>query len=128
MLGAIFLKELSGEIVDQLARLLFAPFVFALIIVDRIFPALQQFADRPGLSLDAGHLCTVSCLAPCWRALFLSAGWMAACPAGASAEQPGREGGGHGLGAGGAGVEGMGHGLDAAGLGGEGGLQGERGE
>ena len=52
----VFLQELVAEVVHELANLLFMPFVFALVVVYRVFHALEQLADGLGFAKDLSHL------------------------------------------------------------------------
>src|SRR5206468_525794 len=55
MARLIFLQKLAAEVVYELVNLFLLPFVFALVIVDRILHAFEQLADRLGLAEDLPH-------------------------------------------------------------------------
>ena len=53
--GIVVLQECLGQIFDQFANLFLAPLVLALVLVNGVFLAFEQFADVLSLALDIFH-------------------------------------------------------------------------
>ena len=48
----VAIQELACEVVNQLGDLLLLPFVFALVIVNRVLAASEQFSNGAALAVD----------------------------------------------------------------------------
>jgi len=55
MFRSVSIKESRPEVVEKFAHLLVLPFVFALIVINRILGSVQELADGLGFALDFFH-------------------------------------------------------------------------